>query len=120
MQRKYDDLKATTDVEINSLKKDKRMLCRYIADVSQAVSVLGRDTHDNEQFYADLTVEQRSLVLGIVDFCENVEKEYDFSDLAEEINKSGGISEKIFNEYKIWCDYFAQNKPQKHINYYER
>ncbi|MDE6593232.1 MAG: hypothetical protein K2K57_09245 [Oscillospiraceae bacterium] len=120
IQRKCDDLKATTDVEIDSLKKDKRRLCRYIADVSQAVSVLGRDTHDNEQFFVDLTTEQRSLVLGIVDFCENVEKEYGFPDLAEEIKKSGGISEKILKEYKIWCDFFAQNKEQKHINYYER
>ena len=120
MQQKFDDFKTLSDTEIEGLKKDKRKLCRYIADVSQAVSVLGYNTDENEKFFADLTAEQRSLVLGVVDFCCNVENEYGFPDLAEEIKKRGGMSEKIFKEYKIWCDFFAQNKEQKHINYYER
>lgn len=120
MQKKYDDLKSLTDTKIECLKKDKRGLCRYIADVSQAVSVLGYNTDENEKFFADLTYEQRSLVLGVVDFCCNVENEYGFPDLAEEIKKRGGMSEKIFKEYESWCDFFARNKEQKHINYYER
>lgn len=120
MQKKYDDLKSLTDTEIEGIKKDKRRLCRYIADISQAVSVLGYNTDENEKFFADLTYEQRSLVLGVVDFCCNVENEYGFPDLAEEIKKRGGMSEKIFKEYESWCDFFARNKEQKHINYYER
>ena len=120
MQKKYDDLKALSDTEIEGLKKDKRRVCRYIADISQAVSVLGHETYGNEKFFADLTAEQRSLVLGVVDFCCNIENEFGFPDLAEEIKKSGGMSEKIFKEYKLWCNFFAQNKEQKHINYYER
>lgn len=120
MQKKYDDLKVFSDTKIVGLEKDKRRLCRYIADVSQAISILGHETYENEKFFADLTAEQRSLVLGVVDFCYNIENEYGFPDLAEEIKNSGGISEKIFKEYNLWCDFFAQNKEQKHINYYER
>lgn len=120
MQKKYDDLKSLTDTEIDVLKKYNRRLCRYIADVSQAVSVLGYMTDGNEEFFADLTAEQRSLVLGVVDFCCNIENEYGFPDLAEEIKKRGGMSDKIFKEYESWCDFFARNKEQKHINYYER
>lgn len=120
MQQKFDDFKTLSDTKIEGLKEDKRRLCRYIADVSQAVSVLGHNTDENENFFADLTDEQRSLVLGVVDFCCNVENEYGFPDLAEEIKKRGGMSKKIFKEYESWCDFFARNKEQKHINYYER
>ncbi len=120
MQKKYDELKALSSTEIESLKDDKRRVCRYMADVSQAISVLGHMTDGNEKLFADLTAEQRSLVLGVVDFCCNIENEYGFPDLAEEIKKSGGMSEKIFKEYNIWRDFFAQNKVQKQINYYER
>lgn len=120
IQQKINDLKVLSDTEIEGLKMDKRRLCRYIADLSQAVSVLGHETCENEKFFADLTAEQRSLVLGVVDFCCNIENEYGFPDLAEEIKKSGGMSEKIFKEYKTWCNFFAQNKLQKQINYYER
>lgn len=120
MQKKYDDLKSLTDTEIEVLKKDKRRLCRYIADVSQAVSVLGHMTDGNEDFFADLTAKQRGLVLGVVDFCCNVENEYGFPDLAEDIKNRGGMSDKIFKEYELWYDFLAKNKEQKHINYYER
>ncbi len=55
---------------------------RYIADAAQAVSVLVHETWKNEKFLADLTAEQKSLVMGVVVFCREIEKEYGFPDLS--------------------------------------
>lgn len=119
-QKKIDEIKALSETEIDSLKKDRKRLCVYIADAAQAVSVLVHETWENEKFLTNLTAEQKSLVMGVVDFCREIEKEYGFPELSEEIMERGGMSEKIKKEYDAWRGYF--NKKEKTItpNYYER
>ncbi|MCM1524162.1 MAG: plasmid recombination protein [Ruminococcus sp.] len=119
-QKKYDELKVFSDVKIDGLKTDKRRLCRYVADVAQAVVVLGHNTCGYENFFGNLTDKQRSLVLGVVDFCKNIVNDNGFPDLAEEMEKRGGMSDKIFKEYEIWREVFKQNNKTEKQKYYER
>lgn len=121
MKKKLDEVKTDSSTEINSLnaeidrlKKDRRKLCRYIADAAMAVSVLGHKTYENEEFFAALTAKQRSIILGTVDFCHNIADNFGYHDIAQEIGQIGGMSDEIRSEYEKWYKFFSE---QTRTNY---